>query len=1343
MSVQTEQANLQVGIDGSSATQGSRVVTRALSDISGGAVSSARQVDILKQTLIGVSGSLAGIYSVATALQAIHSQITGILQYMGGLETSGLGISSAFLTGGQYIDETTGKALQGMRALRAAQSDSVDVVERLKAANFETIATLDQLVRAYQETLPVAQARGFNREQVEAFTLAMVQAAGAIDATGRLLYGLGEETRALMTGRIMPGQSRIAFFLGITPADVAAYEGQADAYFKFLMDKLSAFKYAGIESQKTWGGLWSNFKDITQQVGAKALDGLFNDMKTQMQSMMNSVMTIDHTGVVPKMQWNPEFESQIQEVNTEVRKLFETFVSVTKYLWQHRDAILSIIEAYVAWKIAMMASSAIQRVVQSDIVQGMLARNAELKARAESTGILAREASTLAANTAARAENASATALSMAAEKDLYATKADAARKALDDAQSRRESLAARNQEIEVLRAEKSERLSSVNVQKEELNNHLQNIDSSTSGERQLQAIKSESKKLTRDLNSLERESVAVQSELGGSRNNLIELTKQKSIAEAESEAAVRRSNMANQNAVIAARENADAQTKASTAVREYSAASSAATLTSRMFSGALFLVRSALLAMGIGAIITLLTIAIAKLYEFATAADDSLKRAKESANDSAKSIQEQIDRIKEKRRLDKELEELEKNKGNAPVNQPLLGLTDKDKQDIETWKIAKATVQEKIDTSVYTPAQSDLDKLTEADNEIKKIIAKRAELNQLQKEDKAKYVPNPPKPEESQFEDANLSKLASYNSAYEAYSKAFDDRVTEARKNTQTKQLDDLKFSYEQGNISVTQYENQRYEIVLSTLNEEIKQTNAMLEEKRKLVEEYAAKEAKDGIDAQIKGYGAKKEVQEQLKKLDDLSAKQAEAATARTQSLIKAQRDLVDAYLDLRVQILQAQGKFVDAENVSQAKAWATPERQQLVEKARTGDPTAILQVSQLATMDAINSRKATSNELDKVAAVLLQQITAMETQLSLKEKYFAVTQEDAARQRIDMYQVQLGILRTQQLQTDNTDAGRTAFMALEQAIQNTSNKMVEQQKILQTYTGSSWDGARDGLSRYVFEIQSSFQAASKIVYDSMKTIESSIGDVLGDFFTGKLKTAEEYWNNFYDAIARTLANIAAQQIVGWILEQLGASKEKLASANNNQLGTEAALVATFVAEVATVTALTSATWGLVAAKAALMALEGGGSDGSDGSNIGGVISSVGGEGGIGSLIDAIGGGLAMTGAHTGGLIMHSGGVVPGLKSDERMIVAQTEERVMSRQQARMFDRMDKRLATLTEVGTQAVTVGGTNIQHFNFHSLDTSTMAAWVSKNKKMFANAVLASGDENHMIRRGNK
>jgi hypothetical protein len=237
---------------------------------------------------------------LTTTLERLVMQIVSIgavaktfrigVNYLSTIETSGLGIAAAFMTAGKYIDETSGKALTAQNSLNAAQNDSKKIIDELQYANLQTIATLDELVNAYQVTLPVAMAKGFNREQAKDFTVAMVQAAGAI---GLAMNQLGEETRSLLTGNIDPRNSRIATVLGLRNEDVNQFKGNADGLFNFLMDKLSAYKVAGIAAQNTWAGLWSNTKDLFSQALGQTITPLFEAIKYELKGIADNVYTLD------------------------------------------------------------------------------------------------------------------------------------------------------------------------------------------------------------------------------------------------------------------------------------------------------------------------------------------------------------------------------------------------------------------------------------------------------------------------------------------------------------------------------------------------------------------------------------------------------------------------------------------------------------------------------------------------------------------------------------------------------------------------------------------------------------------------------------------------------------------------------------------------------------------------------------------------------------------------------------------------------------------------------------------------------------------------------------------
>jgi lambda family phage tail tape measure protein len=280
-----------------------------------------------------------------------------VFEFSSTLETATLGIASAFMTSGQYIDQTTGKALQGQAALVAAQGDAKKVMEELQVANFETIATLDQLVRAYQETLPVAMAKGFDRTQVKDFTVAMVQAAGAI---GLSMDQLGEETRSLLTGSINPRTSRIATVLGLTNADIAEFKGNADGLFAFLMKKLDAYRVAGVESQKTWQGLLSNTADILKQSAAKAFEPLFEGSKKALSELTSSLVSID--AETKTITWNPEFLSGAEHVRDRLTATLGVLKEVGAELIEHRNLVLAMIEVYVGLKVSVLAYETLARI---------------------------------------------------------------------------------------------------------------------------------------------------------------------------------------------------------------------------------------------------------------------------------------------------------------------------------------------------------------------------------------------------------------------------------------------------------------------------------------------------------------------------------------------------------------------------------------------------------------------------------------------------------------------------------------------------------------------------------------------------------------------------------------------------------------------------------------------------------------------------------------------------------------------------------------------------------------------------------------------------------------------
>lgn len=291
---------------------------RAGEKVKKGLLDSTRQSSELEKVLQRVQRTFVAFLAVG-ALKGIYdgmkSLVTIGVEYNRTLETSRLGIASLLVSQGQFID-ASGKQLKGVEAISAAQQMSSKIVQELNIENLKTAATLEQLVKVYQQTLGPAMAQGFNVKQVKEFTTAVVQAAGAI---GMNMDMLAEETRSLLTGAISARTSYISVALGITPKDIKQYQGDTEGLFKFLMDKLAAFRLAGEESKKTFSGLWSNLKDAFKMALGEAGSPMFDYLKGIFKELQDYLIDIDE--VTKTITINPEAVERFRVLTDMVQAL--------------------------------------------------------------------------------------------------------------------------------------------------------------------------------------------------------------------------------------------------------------------------------------------------------------------------------------------------------------------------------------------------------------------------------------------------------------------------------------------------------------------------------------------------------------------------------------------------------------------------------------------------------------------------------------------------------------------------------------------------------------------------------------------------------------------------------------------------------------------------------------------------------------------------------------------------------------------------------------------------------------------------------------------------------------
>ncbi|MHC1726496.1 MAG: hypothetical protein AB9866_10880 [Syntrophobacteraceae bacterium] len=296
----------------------------------------------------GASSLNSSLHSVYMNLQAFIGALAMAkaaslgMQFNAAVESSTVGIGALLSAQGKFRDAQV-RELEGREKINAAIAYSSALVKQLQVDNLKTTATFEQLLNAFQVTLAPGLAHGLSVDQVRQYTVAMVQAAAAMQVP---LDMMAEETRSLIEGTITPKNTRIATALGITPEDVKRWQGNADGWFKWVMGKLDAFKQFGGIQANTYGGLLSNVKDVSANILGAATRPFFDDLKAAMQSAYNYAVKVDET--TGNITLNPELLNAIQLLNDSLRAALALAQGVAAALIAMGSAYSSVKQAAIS-----------------------------------------------------------------------------------------------------------------------------------------------------------------------------------------------------------------------------------------------------------------------------------------------------------------------------------------------------------------------------------------------------------------------------------------------------------------------------------------------------------------------------------------------------------------------------------------------------------------------------------------------------------------------------------------------------------------------------------------------------------------------------------------------------------------------------------------------------------------------------------------------------------------------------------------------------------------------------------------------------------------------------------
>lgn len=238
-------------------------------------------------------GILAAFAVAREGVGAFNSLVAGGVQFNAQLDQSRLGLAG-ILSAVADIRNQQGELVSGAQAFAAAQTIARDQQRELQQDALATTATYRELLDVFQIALGPGLAQGLDVDQVRELAVRISQAASAIGLEQRQL---SEEVRALLTGRIRPGQTRLADVLGVTNEDIRRLQALGGTEFgDALIEQFDAFGTAAEQAADQLTGLIPRVQDVIQRVSGAASEGFVDTLEEQLRGIFDVLTDEDVSG---------------------------------------------------------------------------------------------------------------------------------------------------------------------------------------------------------------------------------------------------------------------------------------------------------------------------------------------------------------------------------------------------------------------------------------------------------------------------------------------------------------------------------------------------------------------------------------------------------------------------------------------------------------------------------------------------------------------------------------------------------------------------------------------------------------------------------------------------------------------------------------------------------------------------------------------------------------------------------------------------------------------------------------------------------------------------------------
>ena len=270
---------------------------------------------------------LVGILAVFTAARVIARGLVDAvrlaIQFNSALEDSVLGIQS-LIAATSEVASAQGRILSDAEKFAAANAEARRQVALLRVEGLKTAATFDQLLFAFQSALGPGIQAGLSPDEIRGFAVRIAQAAAAI---GLPQNQLQEEVRSILAGTIQQRTTRIAAVLGIGNEDIKRAK-EAGELADFLLDRFSAFQFAGEASLQNFSVIVANLRDATAQLLGEGGQDFFQQLRDGLRSVLATLIQTTDQGTII----NPQaldivraFFSILTNIGEALGRIFESF----------------------------------------------------------------------------------------------------------------------------------------------------------------------------------------------------------------------------------------------------------------------------------------------------------------------------------------------------------------------------------------------------------------------------------------------------------------------------------------------------------------------------------------------------------------------------------------------------------------------------------------------------------------------------------------------------------------------------------------------------------------------------------------------------------------------------------------------------------------------------------------------------------------------------------------------------------------------------------------------------------------------------------------------------------